>query len=622
MDKEIRVLLVEDSAVDAELIARELVKRDLAHILKLVKSKDEFLKALQEFAPDIVLCDYKLPGFIAPEALEILKKSYPETPLIVVSGTIGEDIAVDTMKFGAVDYILKDRLIRLAPAIRRALEEARIASERKRAEEALGKSEERFRIAARSVSDCVWEWDIVKGTLDWFGDIDTILGYEKGEFPRTIDVREKAIHPDDHDRVMAALDRHLLTREPYSEEYRVIKKDGSTAYWIDKGTARWDKNDKAYTMIGAITDITERKKNEETLRESEARYKALFFGAAEGIVVADLETKQFLYANPAICRMFGYTEEELIRLGVADIHPKESLDRVLAEFEAQIRGEKTLAPDLPCLRKDNTLFYADVNAASVVLGSRKCLVGFFTDITERRKASEELKISQNMLLQSEKMASLGRIAADIAHQVNNPLMIISSNAQLSLMSGSVSAELKDALELIIKECSRASGVMHRTLKFAQPSKGEMTETRICESVEAVVSLIEKQFEMARIEIKRNYPEKPVLVSIDNQLMQEVFMNLLNNAKESMPDGGTITITASLEGDFFRIDFKDTGCGMSEEDKYRIFEPFFTTKRKGTGLGLPICYSIVKAHNGKLIFESQLNKGSTATVLLPLRKGKV
>jgi PAS domain S-box-containing protein len=145
--------------------------------------------------------------------------------------------------------------------------EAEIA-ERKLVEEALSKSEERFRIAARTISDCVWEWDIAKGTLDWFGDIDTVLGYKKNEFPRTIDAWEKEIHPDDRERVMTALDRHLMTKESYSEEYRVHRKDGSIATWMDKGTASWDTSDKAYVMVGAITDVTERKRAAEAIREA------------------------------------------------------------------------------------------------------------------------------------------------------------------------------------------------------------------------------------------------------------------------------------------------------------------------------------------------------------------
>jgi PAS domain S-box-containing protein len=135
-------------------------------------------------------------------------------------------------------------------------------------------------------------------------------------------------------------------------------------------------------------DITEHKKAEQALRESEERYRALFEGSAEGILVADVETKKFKYANPAICRMLGYTEEQLRQMGVPDIHPKESLEHTISEFEAQARGEKTLAPNIACLRKDGTIGYVDINTARVMIDGRKCNVGFLTDITEHKLAEE------------------------------------------------------------------------------------------------------------------------------------------------------------------------------------------------------------------------------------------
>jgi len=140
-------------------------------------------------------------------------------------------------------------------------------------------------------------------------------------------------------------------------------------------------------------DITERKRVEEMLLDSEARYRTLFIISADGILIADIETKTFKYANPALCRMLGYTEKELKTLGLADIHPKEDLPRVIAEFEAQARGDKTLAPDIPCLRKDGTIFYADINTSTFTMDCRPYNVGFFRDITERKRTEEALQES-------------------------------------------------------------------------------------------------------------------------------------------------------------------------------------------------------------------------------------
>jgi len=157
----------------------------------------------------------------------------------------------------------------------------------------------------------------------------------------------------------------------------------------DEGPFMQEERDLIDGLARILSEAAERKQAEETLRESEARYKALFAGAPDGMLVADSQTRQFRYANPAMCMMFGYTEEEFLRIGVADIHPKESLDHALADFEAQARGEKRLAPGLPCLRKDGTLFYADIRSITIVLDGRKCSVGIFSDVTERKRMEEE-----------------------------------------------------------------------------------------------------------------------------------------------------------------------------------------------------------------------------------------
>jgi PAS domain S-box-containing protein len=150
----------------------------------------------------------------------------------------------------------------------------------------------------------------------------------------------------------------------------------------------------ATSLLTARSIITERKRAEAVLRESEARYRALFDGSADGIVIADSETKLFRYANPALCRMLGYTEAELTTLGVTDIHPPESLPQVVAEFEAQARGEKTLAADLPCRRKDGSVFPADISAVKITIDGRPCNAGFFRDITKRKQADETLRMFQ------------------------------------------------------------------------------------------------------------------------------------------------------------------------------------------------------------------------------------
>ena len=191
--------------------------------------------------------------------------------------------------------------------------------------------------------------------------------------------------------------RAMATGCPAEVETVGVRDDGSRLPVRIHAFPVYEADGMVKGFIEVVEDISERKQAEEALKESQERYKALFEGTAEGILVTDIETKRFKYANPAICRMLGYTEEELKRLGVPDIHPKEELQHVISEFEAQVRGEKSLAVAIPCLRKDGTVIYADINSANVLIDGVECNVGLFTDITKRKHTEEELLFKTTLL---------------------------------------------------------------------------------------------------------------------------------------------------------------------------------------------------------------------------------
>jgi PAS domain S-box-containing protein len=257
-------------------------------------------------------------------------------------------------------------------------------TERKRAEKALRQSEEKYRLVIENTQDLTYSIS-PDGTIAFISPQVATLGYSIQEVVgHNI---SQFIHPDDVQHVMANLAQTLATGEAPSLECRLLKKDGSY-FWVEETGSAVHKGDKIVQITGSIRDVTERRRAEEALRESEHRYKALFEGTAEGIVVADIQTKKFMYASPAFCTMLGYTEGELKKLSVEDIHPREHLQHVLAEFGAQARGEKTLAPDIPCMRKNGEIIYADINTARVAIDGRECNVGFFTDITDRKRAEE------------------------------------------------------------------------------------------------------------------------------------------------------------------------------------------------------------------------------------------
>ena len=264
-------------------------------------------------------------------------------------------------------------------------------TERKRAEQALRESEEKFRGFFQGAAEGILVSNFETQKFVYANPAACrMLGYTEEEL---VHMGISDVHPQqDLEGVVAGFMAQTRGEKTLALAIPFLCKDGTTIY-AEINASRLEVDGKD-CCVAFFTDITARKRIEAALRESEKKFRGLFQGAAEGILVSTIETKKFVYANPAVCRMLGYTEEELVRLGVSDIHPQQDLERVGAAFMAQVHGEKTLAPALPCLRKDGTTIYADINASRLVVDGEDCSVGFFTDITARRQAEEALQASE------------------------------------------------------------------------------------------------------------------------------------------------------------------------------------------------------------------------------------
>jgi len=478
-------------------------------------------------------------------------------------------------------------------------------SERKRAEEALRESEERYRVQFEQTIDALFLADTQTGIiLECNRAAMELIGREKSEM---VGQHQRILHPsEERDGRFSKSFKQHITGETLVET-KIIKKSGEIRDVAVRASTFDLKGKKV--ILAIFRDITERKKSEEALLRAAQEWRTTFDSITDLVSLIDREFR-LVRVNKAFAHAFGMEPKEVVGKTCYE------LVRGTGESWFSCPHKKTVEtgkPNIVEFFEPRLKIYLEVSTSPIFDDKGEVVATVHTakDITQRKEIEKSQRLSQ-----------LGKLVADMAHEVNNPLMIISGNAQLSLMEGVRDEEVKKNLKIIFEECKRAKDIIQRLLKFSRPSRGEIKEVDINKSIEAVVSIVEHQFKLINVEIKRNYLKDPPLISIDEQQMQEVFMNLINNASEAMPGGGAITITTSLEGDFFRIDLKDTGCGMSEEVKKKLFEPFFTTKEKGTGLGLAVCYGIIKAHNGELKFESELNKGATATVLLPLREGGV
>jgi PAS domain-containing protein len=270
VDRELRVLIVEDSAADAEFITKELGKGGLVHTSKMVKSKDEFLKALGEYIPDIILCDYAMPGFGAPEALEIVKEMSLKTPFVIVSGAIGEDVAVEMLKSGAVDYVMKGNISRLAPVVTRALKENKERAERKQAEEKLNKSIQLLRDTGEMAKVGGWELDLATKEVLLTEEVCRIHGVEPGYKP-TLEEAFNFYAPESRPDVEAVVKKAAETGEPYDLESLFIPLGSKDKIWVRSLGRAVYSGGKIVKLIGTFQNIDKYKKAEEALKAERQR---------------------------------------------------------------------------------------------------------------------------------------------------------------------------------------------------------------------------------------------------------------------------------------------------------------------------------------------------------------
>ncbi|NVM00980.1 MAG: PAS domain S-box protein [Candidatus Helarchaeota archaeon] len=420
-------------------------------------------------------------------------------------------------------------------------------------------------------------------------------------------------------------------------EETIVDKDGEEINLETTKSPIFNDNGNVIGTVGIAIDITDSKKIEGKLRESEQRFRNFIETFSDGILVADVEDKKFYFGNKMISEMLGYTLEEIEKLGVMDIHLKKDLDYVLEQFDKLTRREILLAKDIPIKRKDGTIFYADINTSSIILDERQYLVGAFRDITERRNMEEQLreltedlaqkveeqtqklKEAQEKLIHKEKVEAVGKFVGGISGKLKSPFEIINNslfNLRLKLKdaSGDVRRNLNIIQQAVNRACDLILGLPEYS-KFKLPMliKGDVNnivkealqDTEIHEDI-----IVESQLD-------NNLPS----IDLDPNQIKQALINIILNSVQAMPNGGKLTIRTQLKGDFIEVDFKDTGEGIAEEYLEKIFEPLFSTKAVNIGLGLPIVKDIINKHNGKVTIESKIGEGTKITINLPVSQNK-
>jgi len=374
---------------------------------------------------------------------------------------------------------------------------------------------------------------------------------------------------------------------------------------------------------GLNIDISDRKRMERELKEANEFLMNLIESSVDGIIVTDMKGDILIF-NRGAENLLGYKAEEVIgKINIRDIYPPGVAEEVMAKMRSPDYGGVGKLTSFPIShkRKDGELIEGDLSAALIYNdeGKEIASVGIFKDLRERLRIERELRETQEALLQAEKLAAMGRLTSQIAHELNNPIYGIMNTLELLKTEIPPESKRRRILEMSLSEAQRLSEMLRNMLSFSKPEEEARKRINLNELIEGILMMMERQLREASIRVKTDFAEDlPEVMASTNQ-MRQVLLNLFKNAKEAMPRGGTLTVITEREERNVLIHVKDTGVGIPEEIKNRIFEAFFTTKQKvkGVGLGLSVCYGIIKGHGGEIRVESEEGKGSTFTICLPI-----
>ncbi len=618
----------------------------------------------------LALIDLMLPDMSGLDVMERIKAASPLTEAIILTGHASLDTAIDATRRGAFSYLIKPyQMDDLLLNIRHGVDRQQAQTEIRRLSEALRQSHEAIFVAD---ADLCFEYANAAA--------NRLLGYTvedlRGQSVAVIGVLDAAVIDPIRTAAIAA------AQGGFSGETLRRAKDGRIVPVLLNVAPIRDEQGRIVNYVGTMTDLTSIRRMQESLRESEEKFRSISASAHDAVIMLD-GNGAISFWNAAAETIFGHAAAEAIG---KDLHALCAPARFHAAFHAgfavfSATGQgaavgKTL--ELAAIRKGGSEFPMEISLSGVRQKDKWLAIGIVRDISERKRAEQEariyveeltrtnrelkalnakLELAQTQLLQSDKMASIGMLAAGVAHEINNPVGFIKSNMQslrkyvedlLRVVNAYEQVEallpehrasfaelhrLEDLIEFeyekqdILALMSESSQGLDRVTKIVQDlkdfshmeSQDKWVLDDIHKGIDSTLNVIWNELKYT-CEVNKEYGVLPPVECVLSQLNQ-VFMNLLVNAAQAIETHGTITIRTGTEGDGVWIEIADTGTGIAAENLGRIFDPFYTTKPvgKGTGLGLSVSYSIVQKHHGRISVDSESGKGTTFRICLPVRQ---
>lgn len=449
-----------------------------------------------------------------------------------------------------------------------------------------------------------------------------ILGYQDKEEFLALDLAtEVYLSPEDRREYTDIIEKKGKVID-YELKWR--KRNGNILHILLTSNVRYDTNGKILGYEGIVVDQTRRKRHENQIKEAHDFLDKIIACSTNAIMAMNMKGGIRLW-NQGAENIFGFRSDQVVdKMSIQEIFPKKQTKMIMEMMRDEDFGGRGKLNSYPLTFKRDDKKLIEGNLSASILydeqGKELASVAIFVDLKELLTTERQLSEARQHLLQSEKLAAMGRLTSQIAHELNNPLFGIMNTLELMKTEISPQNKRRRLLDMSLSEIERLADMLKKMLSFSKPDQGERQKINIHTVIDELMLLYKKRFRENSIKVRFDLTCDPGLVLGSKDQLRQIFINLFSNAMYAMPDGGDLEISTKILSSKLHITILDTGTGIKPEHIHKVFHSFFTTKTEsvqGVGLGLSVCYGFIKDHGGDIVVESQEGQWTKFTITLPV-----